>query len=250
MIEREDLDGVRILRLAHGKANAMDLEMLGALASELEALDRDDVRAGVLTGAGRMFSAGVDLKRVLDGGPDYVRVFLPALERALLAAFTLGKPLVAAINGHAIAGGFVIACACDRRIAADGPGRLGLPELQVGVPFPTLVIEVLRTALPPPRLQEMLLCGATLEAAPARAAGLVDDVVAADALIGAACATASRLGALAPAAWATTKRKLREPALAAWRAAAADGDRAIVDQWCSPATQQAIRQFVEKTLRS
>lgn len=249
MIEREDRDGVRVLRMARGKANALDLELLLALRAEIETLQEPGVRAGVLTGSGGMFCAGVDLKRVVDGGAPYLREFLPALEGALEAAFTCGKPLVAGLNGHAIAGGYILACACDRRIMADGAGRVGLPELHVGVPFPTLVLEVLRCMVAPPRLQELLLMGGTQPPAAALAAGLIDETCAAENLLDQAVTVAGKLARLEPSAYATTKRKLREPALDAWRARAGRGDAEIVEQWCAPATLAAIKAFVEKTLR-
>lgn len=249
MIEVEDRDGVRVLRMNRGKANAMDLELLRALRVELLALRESGARAGVITGSGSMFCAGVDLKRVVDGGAAYVREFLPALESALEAAFTMPKPLVAAVNGHAIAGGYILACACDRRIMAEGKGRVGLPELHVGVPFPTLVMEILRSSVAPPRLGELLLVGGTMNPGSALAASLVDELAPEAGLLDAACAVAGKLGSLEPGAYATTKRKLREPALDAWRSRAADGDAAITEQWCSEATLASIAAFVEKTLR-
>lgn len=249
MIEREDRDGVRVLRMVHGKANALDVALLHALEREIGELAASDVPAAVITSGTRIFCAGVDLKRLVEGGAPYVREFLPALERALAAAFTCDKPLVAALNGHAIAGGFILACACDRKLMAEGAGRVGLPELHVGVPFPTLVLEILRASVPPPRLQEMLLLGGTQDAGSAVAAGLVDELVAPDALLPAACDVARRMGALPPAAYALTKRKLREPFVRAWRERASGGDREIVERWCEPPTLDAIARFVEKTLR-
>jgi enoyl-CoA hydratase len=248
VIERQERDGVRVLRMSRGKANAMDLELLIELRAEIEALGRDDAGAGVITGSGTIFCAGVDLKRVVEGGAAYARQFLPALEAALLAAWTLPKPLVAAINGHAIAGGYILACACDRRLVADGTARLGLPELHVGVPFPTLVMEILRATVPPPRLTELLLVGGTQAPGPALVAGLVDEVVAAPALLDEAVTTAARLAALSPPAYAMTKRKLRAPSLQAWKEQRGDGDAEIVEQWCSDETQRSIAAFVAKTL--
>lgn len=249
MIRIEERDGVRILRMEHGKANAMDLELLRALREELLALRDGEARAGVVTGTGSIFCAGVDLKRLVDGGAAYVREFLPALEGALEAAYSCPKPLVAALNGHAIAGGYILACTTDRRIMADGTGKVGLPELHVGVPFPTLVMEILRGIVPPQRLQELLLLGGTMAPQPALAAGLIDEVAPAETLLEAACSVATRLASLDATAYAMTKRKLREPAIAAWRERAVNGDAAIVRQWCSDETLAAIRGFVAKTLR-
>ncbi len=138
MIELTRRGGVAILRMAHGKANALDLEFCDALTRQLDECRQSPDRAIVLTGTGRMFSAGVDLLRLVDGGAVYVREFLPAVCRTFEALFSLMKPVVAAINGHAIAGGCVIACAADYRMMAREPGRIGISELLVGVPFPVV----------------------------------------------------------------------------------------------------------------
>ena len=108
-----------------------------------------DVKAMVLTGQGKMFSAGVDLKRLSAGGADYVRAFLPVLHKLYDAVFFYPKPVIAAINGHAIAGGAVLAACADRRVMAKDGGRIGVTELQVGVPFPALAFEIVRFAVPP-----------------------------------------------------------------------------------------------------
>ena len=80
------------------------------------------VKAVILTGSGSSFSAGVDLFRVLKDGPEYGRRFLPVLDNFLRAALTLPKPMIAAINGHAIAGGCILAATCDHRIMSEGDG--------------------------------------------------------------------------------------------------------------------------------
>src|SRR5215468_11136285 len=133
MIERSERDGILTLRLAHGKASALDVELLDALLRELEGA-AEDVRALILTGTGSIFSAGVDLFRLVREGADYVRLFLPLLCRFLRTLFTFPRPVVAAANGHAIAGGCILVLAADVRLMAEGAGRVGVPELLVGVP--------------------------------------------------------------------------------------------------------------------
>src|SRR5688572_19726939 len=102
MIEVTQQGDIAILRMTHGKANALDVEFCDALAAAFGELGKSSARAMVMTGSGSIFSAGVDLLRISAGGDDYVRQFLPALHRMFDAAFNVPKPLVAAINGHAI----------------------------------------------------------------------------------------------------------------------------------------------------
>jgi enoyl-CoA hydratase len=210
MIEREDVDGIAVVRLAHGKVNALDLELLDAITGTCAGLDAGPSHAVVFTGTGKAFSAGVDLWRILDGGAEYAHAFLPALSRTFLALFNLGKPVVAAVNGHAIAGGCVLANACDERIMADGDGRIGVTELLVGVPFPIAALEILAFAMGERAAREAVLTAATHRPAEALARGYVDEVVAPDRLLDHALATAVRLSTyLPPDAYRMTKRQLR-----------------------------------------
>jgi len=122
--------------------------------------------------------------------------------------------VVAAVNGHAIAGGCVIVCACDYRIMAEGDGRIGVSELRVGVPFPVLPLEIMRFAVSNSHLQSLVYTGRTLLPEDAKAAGLVDEVVPAEKLLHQACETAEHFGAVPTNSFALTKALLRQPTLA------------------------------------
>jgi len=159
MIEVAEQDGAALLRLADRKANAMSLEFCEALTARFAALP--PARAVVLTASGRIFSAGVDLLRLIEGGAPYIRKFLPALSTMLSTVFSHPAPVVAAINGHAIAGGCVLACAADRRLMARDGGRIGVTELLVGVPFPPVPMEIMRCATTPQFFADALFTGAT-----------------------------------------------------------------------------------------
>jgi enoyl-CoA hydratase len=237
---------VALLRMTHGKANALDLELCEALTAQLNDCAGSDAGALILTGEGRMFSAGVDLVRILSGGAAYVRAFLPSLNRMLAALFSAPKPVVAAVNGHAIAGGCIIACAADYRMMAREAGRIGIPELLVGVPFPVAPLEIMRFAAPQ-HVQALAYRGLTLSADLALQHGLVDAVVDADRLLDEAVAVAESLAAIPAAAFALTKRQLREPVLQRI-AAGAVMDAAAEDSWASAETLDAIRGYVARTL--
>lgn len=247
MLTRTVADGVDVLRIEHGKANALDLELLDALSTAFD--EAAGSRGGlVLTGSGSIFCAGVDLFRVVGGGRPYIERFLPALSRVFLQLFTLPRPVVAAINGHAIAGGCILACACDCRVMGQGKGRIGLPELAVGVPFPASAVELLRSVTGSARLQELLYFGRTYEPPDALTHGLVDEVVAADAVLARATIVARDLAARPGDSFRITKNYVRGPAAARIRAAEEDAGR-LLDAWASPETIASVRAYLEKTLK-
>ena len=245
MIEVGEEDGVALLRLANGKANAMSLEFCRALTARFAEVA--DAPAVVVTGRGHIFSAGVDLLRLIDGGVPYIREFLPALSEMLATVFAHGRPVVAAINGHAIAGGCVLACAADRRLMARDAGRIGVTELLVGVPFPPAAMEIMRCAAAPQYFEDLLFSGATFAPPEAAARGLVHDIVDPHALMERAVAAAKSLAALSPPAFALTKRQTRAPMLE--RLAQADVDAAVMQIWTARETLARIRDYVARTLR-
>jgi enoyl-CoA hydratase/carnithine racemase len=248
MIKSEIVDGIAVLTLAHGKANALDFEFCDALAMRFAELRRSDLRAVVLTGQGKIFSAGVDLKRLSAGGADYIRRFLPALHRLYEALFFHPKPVVAAINGHAIAGGCVLACCADRRIMARESGRIGVTEILVGVPFPALAFEIVRLTVPPRYLAEFTLSGATYATDDALRRGWVDEVAEPEDLIEDAVAVARELSLLSPTAFAQTKMQIRQPVAERVQASGKATDEAVAEIWTAPETLAHIRDYVERTL--
>lgn len=248
MISGESHGDVTVLTLEHGKANALDTQLCRGLVAALDEVQREEARAVVLTGKGRIFSAGVDLFQVVEGGPGYVEEFLPALTALVSSLVEFPRPLVAAVNGHAIAGGCVAACACDRRLGAVGDGRMGVPELKVGVPFPTLALEVVKTAVGFRTARELVYSGRTLAMDEAERAGLVDRLVGADDLVKAAVEEARKLAALPADAFALTKRQLWSQALDDHHRHGAARDAEVVERWAAEETRERIRQYLEATV--
>jgi enoyl-CoA hydratase len=249
MIERSETGGILTLRLAHGKASAMDLELLDALALALAEANASDARAVILTGTGTIFSAGVDLFRLTNEGEPYVQKFVPALSRFVFDLFAFPKPLIVAVNGHAIAGGCVMTLAGDYRLMAAGNARIGLPELLVGVPFPAVVIELIRYAVPTQFLQSIIFTGRAVVAEEALRVGIIDEVVEAESLLARAEEMARHFASLPVNAFALAKRQLRERAIAHAKRYSGEFDDDVRAQWSDPATHALIREHLARTVR-
>ena len=249
MIDIKLNDGIAIVTMNHGKANALDIEFCDALAARFSELKTSNARAVVLTGQGKIFSAGVNLKRLSEGGADYIRRFLPALHRLYDAAFFHPKPVIAAVNGHAIAGGAVLACCADRRIMARDSGRIGVTEILVGVPFPALAFEVVRFAVPPRHLSEFTLTGATYATDAALKRGWIDELAEPDDLLEDALAVAHELAMLSPPAFAQTKLQIRQAVAERLQRNGEATDMAVTEIWTAPDTLTYIRDYVARTLK-
>lgn len=249
MIAVTERDGIAIVTLAHGKANTLDTEFCTALTKAFVKLKSAKARAVVLTGQDGIFSAGVNLIRARDGGPRYIRKFLPALNKMFDTVFYFEKPVVAAINGHAIAGGCVLACCADMRVMAQESGRIGITELLVGLPFPALAFEVMRFVAMPPDLPALLYSGETFPPLDAIDRGLIDEIVEPSALLDRAAEAAQRLAALSPQAFAATKQQLRLDITDRMKKHGRRIDAAATKVWASPTATETIRDYVARTLR-
>jgi enoyl-CoA hydratase len=249
MIDLKQHGGIAVMTMAYGKANALDIEFLDAIVAQFEAVRGSEAKAMVLTGQGQMFSAGVNLLRLSEGGTDYVRRFLPALHRVYDTVFFFPKPVVAAVNGHAIAGGCVLQCCADKRIAAAGSARIGVTELLVGVPFPPLAFEVMRFATAPQYFADGILSGATFTPDVALTRGLLDEVVEPPALFDRAMAAAETLAALPPTTFALTKEQIRQPVTDAMERHGRRWESASEEIWTSANALERVRGYVARTLK-
>ena len=225
----------------------MDIELGEALVREMQDAAAAPIRAVIVTGSGSSFSAGVDLFRVVNDGPEYGRRFLPVLDAFLRAALTLPKPMVAAVNGHAIAGGCILAAACDHRIMVEGTGRIGIPELAVGVPFPALPLQIMAARLSDTVLRDLVFSARTVQVDEAKALGLVDEKCPNGMLMDRAMETAERLAAIPASTFALMKEAFYTPILD--RAEQLRGLNArVVEAWKQPDTYETIRRYLARTV--
>ena len=231
--------GVCVLTLDRPPANAIDESLLSDLLAALDGAGRDDaVRTIVLTGAGGFFSAGFDLTAPPRDAAATAR--LAALYRdAHRALLAFPKPSVAMVNGHAIAGGLVIALACDYRLGVEGDYRVGLNEVAIGASFPRAAFEIVRLRLPHARASELLLGGALYPASQATRLGIVDELLPPDTFEATVMRRAARLGAFPRDAYAHTKAALIAEAVARIDGETAEEAERASAVWLSPESRAA-----------
>jgi enoyl-CoA hydratase len=237
----EDRGGVRIIALSRGKANVIDAGFAALLHEAVKDAQREPgVRAVVLTSTSpKIFCGGFDLAALSKIGEDEFRSFIKRFEPLFFDLFLLGKPVVAALTGHAIAGGALLAATADFRLAAAGPGTLGLSEIKLGVQVPRFALEVARTTLGERLLSRLALTGDSLSFQEALEAGALDRIVAPDRLLEEAIGLAERLS-LSPMAYAAIKRDLRSGPAARAQTGLEEGRSAFVSSWFSEAGQAGI----------
>jgi enoyl-CoA hydratase len=188
----------------------------------------------------------VDLKILPAFDQGDQRRMVNALNRAFYSVYTCPLPVVGAINGHAIAGGLVLALCCDWRMAAKTPFLVGLTEVRVGVPYPVAAMEVARQELRPDVARRLVLFGENMASSEAVDAGVFDEAVEAGALLQLALEKAERFAALPRAAFAQTKRQLRGGPIEAMEAAIA-GTEPLLDNWlCREAVAAAAAVLAGK----
>jgi enoyl-CoA hydratase len=240
----EQVGDVALLRLEAGKANAIGLEFLSALDALVKGLA--GVRAAVMTGQGKAFCAGLDLPALIDLDRATMRGFMRRFEEVMLRIFELPTPLVAAVNGHAIAGGCVLAMQADVRIAADREARIGFNETQLGIGLPAVVLETLRAQLPPTSLATVAMEGRLFTPREALQLGLVHELAPEGDLLEAALRRAAALAALPPVGVRQVKANLRRAAARAAREGSAEQTEQWLDSWFDPGAQERLRATVAR----
>lgn len=237
-------DELAVIKLHRGKVNAINLPTVHEMSGCLDEMERDpSVRGVVLTGEGKFFSFGFDIPEFLSFTKDAFIDFLTHFTALYRKIYVYPKPVVAALNGHTIAGGCMLATACDRRIMASGQGKISLNEITFGASVFAGCVEMLKGWVGQRNAETILLSGAMYRAEEALELGLVDRVVGPDELLYAASQEARELVAGDAIAFASIKRLLREPLAEEWRQREAASVREFADIWYSEATWKRLERI-------
>lgn len=205
-------DGVAILRLDDGKANALSPDMLGAIGRALDAAEKEGL-AVCLEGRPGRFSAGFDLGVMREGGPGAARAMVRGGALLALRLARFPAPVVVACTGHALAMGAVLLTAADSRIGARGDFKLGFNEVAIGMATPVFLVELARERLSRRHFLRATVQAEIYDPESALDCGLLDRTVEPESVAPVAVEEARRLGRLPRAAYCRTRRVVREAAL-------------------------------------
>jgi len=231
---------VTVLTLRNPPANALRRALLRELAGALDRVEAEKPRALVLSGGGgKFFSAGLDLMELPDLSRSDVEALGTELVGALLRLFRLPCPVLAAVNGHAVAGGALLALTAERRVGVCGGALFGLNEVQVGLPLPAPLFELVRSEVDEAHAGRVLLEGHNHTVDEALAAGLLHEAVSPGELMDRTLTLARKLASVPQSAYARMKELLRSSAEERIGRQGQDAD--FVRIWFEPETQATMR---------
>ncbi len=239
-----DRSEIHLLKLESKSANAIDESVLEAIGSGMQRALAENKSAVVLTGYDKFFSAGLNLKS-LPSDRAGMASFIDRFEEVMIELLRFPLPIVAAVNGHAIAGGCVLACATDYRLGATGKYKLGVSEVSLGLVFPATAFEVMRSTLAPEVVTDVLLGGKLLGPEEAQSAGILHRVVAADALLEEAFAKAAFLADAPNNAFHHTKLSLRAPLFERVEQTRQQCRKGFLDSWFSEEVAKKRRAMLD-----
>lgn len=235
-------EGIAVVTLDRPRANAIDSRLVDQLHSAIRKLA--GARALVLTSSQPIFSAGWDLPAIFKRTREEMATFVSEFCELVREIFSFPSPVVAALPGHAIAGGLILAAAADERFAADGDGLFGLSEVPLGVPLPRPLFELFRHLLGTRGAERLAAAGDNVSVGRALEIGIVDRVVPASDLLAETVDRARQLSRRSHSAYAAVKLEARAETIERFKQMCRDDP--FLDFWFSEEAQRRIAALVDR----
>lgn len=248
MLTTSQHDKTVVIKLANGVTNALSLELIDELTETLQKLRSNTEIHGIVLGSenDKFFSIGFDLPILYDLPRKDFEIFYRRFNQACLQLYTIPRPTVAAITGHAIAGGCILALCCDYRLMADGRKLIGLNEIKLGVPVPFLADSILRSLVGTRTGSEIIEIGDFYTADVALQMGLVDQVLPIEQVLSASVEKARELGASPPKAFAMIKSNRVEKIEADFLSCFEEKKEGFLECWYSSQARDRLSEAIEK----
>ncbi len=238
------VDSLAIVTMTRGKVNAINPDFVRELNLLLDDIERHpDIRAIVVTGQGKFFSFGLDIPELYELTPEAMTRFIQTFCELYHRLFLFPKAIVAAINGHAIAGGCILATACDRRLMSAGNGKIALNEVTFGASLFAGAVAMLQFACGPRNAEQVLLSGQMFTPEQAKDLGLVAEVIDEGKLLTEACRVARELGKNHGPHFTSLKRLSRQPVADQWRIREPRAITEWIEIWYSPETRAKAKSI-------
>jgi enoyl-CoA hydratase len=234
-----------LVRVDRPPANALDLDLLEQSRDVIDELERAEPAAVVVTGRDGFFSAGVDLKATPALDAEGQRRMVIGVNRLIGGWYCFLRPVVCAVNGHAIAGGLIFALCGDYRVCATS-GKFGLTELRVGIPYPAAAMAVVRAELTPRIARRLVLEADLIDAERALEWELMDELVPPEEVLPRALKVAEELSRLPTGAYARIKQQLRADTIAAVTRIVTENDDPMIEGWLSGESAEAAADVLRR----
>lgn len=248
IVQFQRQDQVAIVTLSKGITNAIDEALVEELSAALsEAANDSQVRGLVLSSSNsKFFSIGFDIPHLYDLPIDEFVSFYDSFNALCMQLYSLPKPTVAAITGHAIAGGCILALCCDRRLIAEGRKLMGLNEVRLGVPVPFVAESILRQLISGRDARELLETGELYDPEKLLRIALADGIEPPERVLQRSIETARMLGTPPLSAYAAIKRSRVEEVQDQVTKRLEERNRIFVEHWYSPEARRLLRAAMDK----
>ena len=243
-IEIKKKNGVAILTINRGKVNALNDEVVKQMHTAFNSLENDpETKAVILTGNGNFFTFGFDIPEFLSYSKEDFTDYLIHFTGLYMSIFLYPKPVIAALNGHTIAGGCMLALACDSRIMISEKAKIALNEIEFGSSVFAGCVEMLRFSVGSKKAEEILYSGKMYSAEEAKTLRLIDEVTTVDNLMSDAMTVALDLGNKPSQAFTSIKTLLRKPIAEEIKPKEKESIKEFVDIWYSKSTWENLKNI-------